>query len=66
MAKDPVCGIKVTEGHAAGRSEYQGRLYFFCSLACKQQFAQDPQHYSRLARMEAAKPEEDAEAKSRQ
>jgi YHS domain-containing protein len=43
MAKDPVCRARVTEGHAAGRSEYQGRLYCFCSLACQGQFEADPQ-----------------------
>jgi P-type Cu+ transporter len=59
MGKDPVCGKKVTEGHAAGKSEYQGRLYFFCSLDCKQQFDQHPQYYSSLAAREAPKPEGD-------
>jgi len=49
MAKDPVCGTKVTEGHAAGRSEYQGRLFLFCSLACKQQFDANPEYYYSLS-----------------
>jgi Cu+-exporting ATPase len=48
MAKDPVCGARVTEGHAAGRSEYQGRLYLFCSAECKRQFDEDPQRYAVL------------------
>jgi YHS domain-containing protein len=45
MAKDPVCGVKVNEGHAGGRSEYQGQLYFFCSPDCQQRFDQHPQRY---------------------
>jgi Cu+-exporting ATPase len=49
MAKDPVCGAKVTEGHAAGRSEYQGRLFFFCSLKCKPPFDEHPEPYYRLS-----------------
>lgn len=38
MIKDPVCGMQVNDAQAAGKSEYQGRLYFCCSLTCKQQF----------------------------
>jgi P-type Cu+ transporter len=45
MAKDPVCGARVTEGQAAAKSEYQGRLFLFCSLLCHQKFAEDPAYY---------------------
>ena len=45
MAKDPVCGMQVDERQAAGKSEYQGQTYYFCSARCKQQFDQNPQSY---------------------
>ena len=38
MIKDLVCGRQVNKAQAAEKSEYQGRLYFFCALNCKQQF----------------------------
>ena len=29
--QDPVCGMAVDPSKAAGRSEYHGKTYFFCS-----------------------------------
>jgi YHS domain-containing protein len=46
MAKDPVCGMQVNEQQAAGKSEYQGETYYFCSASCKQQFDQNPERYT--------------------
>jgi YHS domain-containing protein len=31
---------------AAGKSEYQGRTYYFCSGGCKQSFDKEPQRYA--------------------
>ena len=45
MAKDPVCGMQVDEKKAAGKSEYQGQTYYFCSPGCKQSFDKEPQKY---------------------
>ncbi len=45
MAIDPVCNMQVDERTAAGRSEYQGKQYYFCSEACKQQFDKQPEKY---------------------
>ncbi len=48
IGSDIVCGKLVDERKAAaeGRSsQHQGKAYFFCSEACKQQFDQDPGHY---------------------
>jgi YHS domain-containing protein len=45
MAKDPVCGMEVDEKKAAGKSEYQGQMYYFCSSGCKTTFDKDPQKY---------------------
>jgi YHS domain-containing protein len=45
MAIDPVCGMEVDKEQAAGRSEYQGTMYYFCALGCKRQFDRDPERY---------------------
>jgi YHS domain-containing protein len=42
---DPVCGMTVTKEGAAGSAAYQGKTYYFCSTACKDNFAKDPQKY---------------------
>jgi len=42
---DPVCGMQVTAASAAGRSEYQGETYYFCSAHCLQKFESDPASY---------------------
>jgi P-type Cu+ transporter len=46
MAQDPVCGMQVNEEQAAGKSEYRGQTYYFCSTRCKQQFDQNPDRYT--------------------
>lgn len=45
MAKDPVCGMDVDPKTAAGKSEYKGQTYYFCSLGCKKAFDKEPQKY---------------------
>jgi YHS domain-containing protein len=45
MVKDPVCGMDVDPKTAAGKSEYQGQTYYFCSLGCKKDFDKEPQKY---------------------
>jgi len=44
--KDPVCGMDVDPKTAAGKTEYQGQVYYFCSLGCKRAFDKDPQKYA--------------------
>jgi YHS domain-containing protein len=51
MAKDPVCGMDVDEGSAAGKSEFKGQTYFFCSPGCKQSFDKNPERYAGKAPM---------------
>jgi Cu+-exporting ATPase len=46
MATDPVCKMKVDESKAAGKSEYKGQTYYFCSQGCKVKFDQNPQLYA--------------------
>lgn len=43
--KDPVCGMDIDPATAAGRSEYKGQTYYFCSLGCKKDFDKDPETY---------------------
>ena len=45
MEKDPVCGMDVDPKTAAGKSEYQGKTYYFCSLGCKIDFDKEPKQY---------------------
>jgi YHS domain-containing protein len=45
VEKDPVCGMDVDPKTSAGKSEYQGKTYYFCSLGCKQDFDKAPQRY---------------------
>ena len=44
--RDPICGMQVDEGSAAGKSEHAGRTHYFCSAGCKQKFDSDPAKYS--------------------
>ena len=43
--RDPVCGMEVTPETAAGKTEYQGRTYYFCSIADKETFDKNPEKY---------------------
>jgi YHS domain-containing protein len=42
---DPVCGMTVTREHAAATYDFQGKTYYFCSTACRDDFVKDPQKY---------------------
>ena len=46
MVRDPVCGMQIDEKKAAGKSEYKGRIYYFCSPGCKASFDKEPQKYA--------------------
>lgn len=46
MAIDPVCGMQVNENRAAGKSEYKGKTYYFCSTHCKTTFDKEPEKYA--------------------
>lgn len=47
MHIDPVCGMQVDEKNAAGKSEYNGQQFYFCSPGCKQKFDGNPEEYAR-------------------
>ena len=42
---DPVCGAKVDESKAAGKHDYAGVTYYFCSIDCRVKFEDDPGKY---------------------
>ena len=46
MAIDPVCKMQIDETKAAGKSEYNGKTYYFCAQSCKTKFDQNPQVYA--------------------
>ena len=43
---DPICGMQVEEQDAAGRAEYEGTTYYFCSPACQRKFEANPAEYA--------------------
>jgi Cu+-exporting ATPase len=43
--RDPVCGMDIDPATAAGKSEYKGQTYYFCSLGCKKSFDKEPEKY---------------------
>ncbi len=56
MATDPVCGMSVDPGKAAGSFGYQGKTYHFCSQHCLAKFKAEPAKYvSRQPSAPAAK-----------
>ena len=42
---DVVCGMDIDPATAAGKSEYKGQTYYFCSPGCKRSFDKDPEKY---------------------
>jgi adenylate cyclase len=42
---DPVCRMAVDPDRAAGRLMYEGKAYFFCTLACAGEFASQPERF---------------------
>lgn len=44
---DPVCRMAVDPAESAGQLRHEGETYYFCSLACAEQFAREPESYLR-------------------
>src|SRR5882672_8123341 len=51
---DPVCGMTVDPATAAGKFDYEGETYYFCSPNCLRKFSAAPQGYLNKARRLAA------------
>jgi len=47
VAEDPICRMKVAEAEAKYTTTYDGKKFYFCSAACKQQFDRNPTKYSK-------------------
>jgi len=45
MAIDPVCGMRVDEKKAEFKLEYKGKVYYFCSKHCLEEFSRNPEKY---------------------
>ena len=50
--KDPVCGMTVDPASAAGKSEFQGSTFYFCSNGCKSKFDSAPERFAYVHKME--------------
>jgi Cu+-exporting ATPase len=42
---DVVCGMEVDPETAEYKSEYHGKMYYFCAPGCKASFDKDPEKY---------------------
>ena len=47
MATDPICRMNVAEADVRYTSVHEGKKFYFCSAACKQQFDKNPQKYAK-------------------
>jgi Cu+-exporting ATPase len=43
---DPVCGMQIQVEKAVAKVEYQGKTYYFCTEACRDQFQKNPAKYA--------------------
>ena len=43
MVLDVVCQMEVDEKTAKWKSEYHGKIYYFCAPMCKQKFDRNPE-----------------------
>lgn len=55
QTRDPVCGMKVRERKAAAIAEYEGEIYYFCSVSCQQTFLEHPAKYA-VGEVESHRP----------
>jgi YHS domain-containing protein len=46
MVTDPVCKMQIDEKTAVGKSEHEGKTYYFCAVGCKKRFDENPQKYT--------------------
>ena len=53
--QDPVCGMSIDPATAAGKSEFKGKTYYFCSLDDKKEFDKAPATYIKVDKKETTK-----------
>ena len=59
---DPVCGMMILPGEAAGHTSYKGQVYYFCSEWCLEQFKNNPAQFLEAAPAGRASAAADPEA----
>ena len=45
MPTDPVCGMRIRHEQAVETYIYKGKIFYFCSEACKEEFEQAPEDF---------------------
>src|SRR5262245_43261516 len=55
---DPICDMSVEPVSAAGKSDYEGRTYYFCSVHCKKLFDSDPLKHAAAAQARKRVPQQ--------
>ncbi|MEM3770370.1 MAG: copper-translocating P-type ATPase [Candidatus Bathyarchaeia archaeon] len=45
LVKDPVCGMKIDPETAFSKIEHEGRVVYFCSKMCEEEFKKNPKKY---------------------
>jgi P-type Cu+ transporter len=53
-AVDPVCGMGVEPARAAGKHEYAGTTYYFCSQHCLSKFRENPERFVKESHQHSA------------
>lgn len=43
--KDPVCGAVVSKNTAHATYCYNGNIFYFCSVSCRDEFSKKPRRY---------------------
>jgi YHS domain-containing protein len=50
VAIDPICKMEVDmDNPPGGKSEYQGKTYYFCAPGCKRTFDKEPEKHASAA-----------------
>jgi len=47
LAADPVCGMRVVKNEEL-KTEVAGKVYYFCSPGCLEQFEKNPESYLKI------------------
>jgi YHS domain-containing protein len=45
VEKDPVCGMSVDPSKTQYKTLYKGKVFYFCSKPCKEEFEKRPEYY---------------------
>ncbi|MEM2189768.1 MAG: copper-translocating P-type ATPase [Nitrososphaerota archaeon] len=47
LVKDPVCGMTIDPNTAFSKIEHGGRIFYFCSKMCEEEFKKNPKKYAK-------------------